>query len=163
MVKNVDHNFASLFRILSRGKNFVLFCCSVVRTKTYKKYYKMDHVALYQYVVGGPGPQKTKCRSGPGSTRSCEIWKKKGTNLQFYHITFLSARPQSSTPFLITSTFHVCSSSIYKFKFTSFLIFAIYYRAIHKEVWDLIITNASTIVLAILVFLWKKLTLQKTF
>ena len=44
------------------------FCFSVARTKLYKKHYKKDHVALYQYIICGPGSQKTKCRSGPRYT-----------------------------------------------------------------------------------------------
>ena len=51
--------------------------------------------------------------------------KKYGTNLQFYHITFHQPRPQSVTPFLTTLTFHLCFSSNYEFKFTSFLILSI--------------------------------------
>ena len=51
--------------------------------------------------------------------------EKKDTDLQFYHIAFLSTRPQIITPLLITLTFHLCFASIHEFKFTSFLIFAI--------------------------------------
>ena len=84
----------------------------------------MDHVALYQYVICGPGPQKTKW----GENREIEDhvkFEKKDINLQFYQITFLSRRPQSITLFLITLTFHVCFAGIYEFKFTSSLMFAI--------------------------------------
>ena len=51
--------------------------------------------------------------------------EKKDTDLQFYHIAFLSTRTQIITPLLITLTFHLCFASIHEFKFTSFLIFAI--------------------------------------
>ena len=53
--------------------SFVWFCCSVAQAKPYKKRHKRDHIAVYQYVICGPGPEKTKCRSGPTNTRSCEI------------------------------------------------------------------------------------------
>ena len=92
--------------------SFVWFCCSVAQTKPYKKYYKKDHVALYQYVNCGPGSQKTKCRSGPGNTRSCEIWKN-GTIYSSIILTFHQPRVL------------LLFSSIYEFKFTSFLILAI--------------------------------------
>ena len=40
--------------------SFNWFYCSIARTKPYKKHHKKDHVALYQYVISEPGPQKTK-------------------------------------------------------------------------------------------------------
>ena len=43
----------------------------------------------------------------------------------FIILTFHQPRPQSVPPFLTTLTFHVCFSSIYEFKLTSFLILAI--------------------------------------
>ena len=70
--------------------SFNCFCCSVARTKPYKKHHKKDHVALYQYVICGPGQSAGQYW---GNTKSCEIWEKNDTNLQFYHF-FINPGPR---------------------------------------------------------------------
>ena len=92
--------------------NFVWFCCSVAQTKPYKKYYKKDHMALYQYVICGPGSQK-KSAGQDREIQDLAKFEKNGTIYSSIILTF--HQPRALLLF----------SSIYEFKFTSFLILAI--------------------------------------
>ena len=100
--------------------SFNCFCCSVARTKPYKKHHKKDHVALYQYVICGPGQSAGQYW---GNTKSCEIWEK--MTLIYSFIIFSSTPVLEYYYFFKYFSFPCVFLSIHGFKFTGFLILAI--------------------------------------
>ena len=62
--------------------SFNCFCCSVARTNLYKAHNKKDHVALYQYVICGPGQSAGQDWEIQGHVK---IGERNDTNQQCYH------------------------------------------------------------------------------